>query len=56
MQVLQANDNGAYSEINELPRNTSLDITATIKGDYIIFDIPNVNQWSEATGGIIIVD
>lgn len=56
MQVLQANDNGAYSEITELPRNTSLDITATIKGDYIIFDIPNVNQWSEATGGIIIVD
>lgn len=55
-QVLQANENGAYSEINELPRNTSLDITATIKGDYIIFDIPNVNQWSEATGGIIIVD
>lgn len=56
MQVLQANDNGAYSEIAELSRNTSLDITATIKGDYIIFDIPNVNQWSEATGGIIIVD
>lgn len=53
---LQANENGAYSEITELPRNTSLDITATIKGDYIIFDIPNVNQWSEATGGIIIVD
>ena len=56
MQKLQANENGAYSEITELPRNTSLDITATIKGDYIIFDIPNVNQWSEATGGIIIVD
>lgn len=56
MQELQANENGAYSEITELPRNTSLDITATIKGDYIIFDIPNVNQWSEATGGIIIVD
>lgn len=55
-QVLQANENGAYSDITELPRNTSLDITATIKGDYIIFDIPNVNQWSEATGGIIIVD
>ena len=56
MQELQANENGAYSEITELPRNTSLDITATIKGDYIIFDIPNVNQWSDATGGIIIVD
>lgn len=56
MQELQANENGAYREITELPRNTSLDITATIKGDYIIFDIPNVNQWSEATGGIIIVD
>ena len=55
-KVLQANENGAYSDITELPRNTSLDITATIKGDYIIFDIPNVNQWSEATGGIIIVD
>lgn len=55
-QVLQANNNGSYSDITELPRNTSLDITATIKGDYIIFDIPNVNQWSEATGGIIIVD
>lgn len=56
LQELQANENGAYSPISELPRNTSLDITATIKGDYIIFDIPSVNQWSEATGGIIIVD
>lgn len=55
-QELQANENGAYSDITELPRNTSLDITATIKGDYIIFDVPNVNAWSEATGGIIIVD
>lgn len=56
LQELQANENGAYSPITELPRNTSLDITATIKGDYIIFDIPNVNEWGEASGGIIIVD
>ena len=56
LQELQANENGTYSPISELPRNTSLDITATIKGDYIIFDIPNVNPWGEATGGIIIVD
>ena len=56
LQELQANENGAYSPITELPRNTSLDIEATIKGDYIIFDIPSVNPWGEASGGIIIVD
>ncbi|WP_346709785.1 fimbrial protein [Phocaeicola salanitronis] len=56
LQELQANENGAYSTITELPRNTSLDIEATIKGDYIIFDIPSVNPWGEASGGIIIVD
>lgn len=56
LQKLEVNDNGAYSNIAELPRNTSLNIEATIKGDYIIFDIPNVNPWGEATGGIIIVD
>lgn len=56
LQELQANENGAYSTITELPRNTSLDIEATIKGDYITFDIPSVNPWGEASGGIIIVD
>ena len=28
----------------------------TLIGDYIIFDVPQVNQWNEASGGIIIVD
>lgn len=27
----------------------------TLTGDYIIFDVPQVNQWNEASGGIIIV-
>lgn len=28
----------------------------TLIGDYIIFDVPQVNEWNEASGGIIIVD
>lgn len=30
--------------------------TFTIVGDYILFSTPEVNAWSEASGGIIIVD
>lgn len=28
----------------------------TLIGDYIIFDVPQVNEWNDASGGIIIVD
>lgn len=28
----------------------------TLIGDYIIFDVPQVNEWNEASGGIIIVN
>lgn len=30
--------------------------TFALNGDYIIFDTPQINQWNDASGGIIIVD